>query len=152
MRTRVPGMLLILATAGCAAGAPPPAAAPATPVRPAPVVVVEPEAVGPAAPVELVGPPPPPPAARAGAGAVSVLGTPFYVAFKAGVCAASAALAAPVAAVAGVGAGPRAAETLDALGAGLALNCGPPYVLVPTVQPEVVVTPPAVAAPVPEVD
>ena len=63
--------------------------------------------------------------------AVSALGTPFLIAFKIPVCAATVALAAPLAGATGL------APTYDShviraeLDAGLRQNCGPPYVLAP---------------------
>lgn len=67
----------------------------------------------------------------AGRWAVAALGTPFYIAFKAAVCAGSLAIAAPTSALIAVS-GPQAREEgLSVLGAGVAQNCGPPYVLAP---------------------
>src|SRR5260370_11452808 len=83
-------------------------------------------------------PPPSPPqgdiaAAPPSAGriALSVIGTPFLVAFKIPVCVVSAAVAAPLAGVAEL-AGTFQGNLLEAdLGDGLESNCGPPYVLTP---------------------
>jgi hypothetical protein len=60
---------------------------------------------------------------------ISIVGTPFLIAFKIPVCAASIAIAAPIAGAAALT--PESRETQRALGAGLASNCGPPYVLSP---------------------
>ncbi len=70
----------------------------------------------------------PPPPVHAGDYAVSAVGTPFYLAFKAPVCVATVAVSGPLAglfALAGEEHGQRA------LGYGVARNCGPPYVLSP---------------------
>lgn len=65
---------------------------------------------------------------------VSTVGTPFYIAFKIPVCAATIAIAAPIAGVAGL-AGPSgnaaAHDVRRDLDDGLTRNCGPPYLLVP---------------------
>ena len=71
------------------------------------------------------------PPAEGGAGAtfLSVIGTPFLIAFKIPVCAATLAIAAPVAGVAQI-AGPGSGDGTDlkaALVDGVAQNCGPPY-------------------------
>jgi hypothetical protein len=62
---------------------------------------------------------------------VSAVGTPFYLAFKTAFCAASVAIAAPVAAVAAMSESPFAPQARQDLGDGVAQNCGPPYVLSP---------------------
>jgi hypothetical protein len=61
---------------------------------------------------------------------VSIVGTPFAIALKAVVCAASLAIAAPAAGVLTLGVDPSG-EGLQALGDGIAQNCGPPYVVSP---------------------
>jgi hypothetical protein len=73
--------------------------------------------------------PPPTP----GAVAVSAIGTPFLLAFKIPLCAASVALAGPIAGVTGlVPAGDARARDLGRdLSDGVAQNCGPPYALSP---------------------
>lgn len=60
---------------------------------------------------------------------ISIVGTPFLIAFKIPVCIASVAIAAPLAGAAALT--PGSGETRRTLGAGLAENCGPPYVLTP---------------------
>jgi hypothetical protein len=66
---------------------------------------------------------------------VSAVGTPFYVVFKIPACAATLAVAGPAAALQGLaaptqnGLQPDIRPTLDA---GIADNCGPPYVLPPS--------------------
>jgi hypothetical protein len=67
--------------------------------------------------------------ASAGDTAISILGTPFLIAFKIPVCIVSAAIAAPLAGAAALV--PDGRETQQTLGADLAENCGPPYVLSP---------------------
>jgi hypothetical protein len=71
----------------------------------------------------------PPPPRGAGDWAVSILGTPYYLAFKAVTGVAGAAIAAPLAALAGPT--PAGGKTIAVLGERLAQNCGPPYVLTP---------------------
>ena len=66
-----------------------------------------------------------------GDAAVSVLGTPFYLAFKGATCAASAAIAVPVAGIAALSESHFAPEIQRGLGDGINQNCGPPYVLSP---------------------
>lgn len=112
---RKPAALIVipvLALAGCAATAPPPA----TPVPPAPA----------AEPV-----PPPEHRPRAGEIAVAALGTPFFIAFKAAVCAGTVAVAAPASAIVALGDPHTRREGLAVLGHGVEHNCGPPYVLTP---------------------
>ncbi len=65
-----------------------------------------------------------------GNAAVSVLGTPFLIAFKAATCAVTLAVAAPAAGILALGADPHG-EGFEYLGSGVAHNCGPPYVLTP---------------------
>jgi hypothetical protein len=62
---------------------------------------------------------------------VSAVGTPFYLAFKTAFCAASVAIAAPVAAIAAMSESRSAPQARRDLGDGVAQNCGPPYVLSP---------------------
>jgi hypothetical protein len=85
----------------------------------------------------------PPPAADAGlrpphakpgptpAGwAVSIVGTPFALGFKAAVCTASLVIAAPIAGLLTLH--PDSSyDGLEILGDGIANNCGPPYVISP---------------------
>jgi hypothetical protein len=59
--------------------------------------------------------------------ALSVVGTPFVLVFRAVVCAASAVVAGPTAALFAVSDDPRGG--FDYLRDGLAQNCGPPYVV-----------------------
>lgn len=87
--------------------------------------------------------PAPPPAAHAGpvppgakpgptpAGwAVSIVGTPFALGFKAVVCTASLVIAAPIAGLLTLH--PDSSyDGLDILGDGITNNCGPPYVISP---------------------
>jgi len=61
----------------------------------------------------------------------SVLGTPFYLAFKSVTCAVSAAIAAPVAGIAALSESYFAPAIQRGLGDGINQNCGPPYVLSP---------------------
>jgi hypothetical protein len=69
----------------------------------------------------------------------SVLGTPFYLAFKSVTCAVSAAIAVPVAGIAALSESYFAPGVRHGLGDGINKNCGPPYVLSPyrevTVKP-----------------
>jgi hypothetical protein len=71
----------------------------------------------------------PPP--RPGKTALSVIGTPFLLAFKIPVCVVSAAVAAPLAGAAELANTYQAASLEEALGDGLESNCGPPYVVAP---------------------
>ncbi len=61
--------------------------------------------------------------------AVSIIGTPFALAFKTVVCGATLVVAAPVAGMLALGS--DASEGYQALGDGIAQNCGPPYVVSP---------------------
>ncbi len=83
-----------------------------------------------ARPVEFYGTHEPLPARRPATSTVlSVIGTPFFFAFKAAVCAATVVIAAPSAAILGLtdqGYQTRKREELDE---DFAQNCGPPYVL-----------------------
>ncbi len=69
------------------------------------------------------------PATRVGETVVSVVGTPFLLAFKIPVCAASLAIAAPLAGLFALTDPSDARAGQRALGEGIARNCGPPYVL-----------------------
>jgi hypothetical protein len=60
---------------------------------------------------------------------ISIVGTPFLIAFKIPVCVASVVIAAPLAGAAALT--PSSDETRQTLGSGLTENCGPPYVLTP---------------------
>jgi hypothetical protein len=64
-----------------------------------------------------------------GDAAVSVVGTPFYLAFKGVTCAMSAVIAAPVAGIAALSESRFAPQIRESLGDGLKQNCGPPYAL-----------------------
>jgi hypothetical protein len=66
-----------------------------------------------------------------GDAAVSVVDTPFYLAFKGVTCAMSAVIAAPVAVVTALSESRFAPEIRESLGDGLKQNCGPPYALSP---------------------
>ncbi len=77
--------------------------------------------------VGCANPPPPSP----GRTALSVIGTPFLLAFKIPVCVVSAVMAAPLAGAAEL-AGTSQADSLEqSLGEGLERNCGPPYAVAP---------------------
>jgi len=82
-----------------------------------------------------VAPPPPPPgAAPVVVSPVSVIGTPFLLAFKVPVCALTLAFAAPAAAAQQLAAPNLDAPEYDirpALDAGVVENCGPPYAVMP---------------------
>ncbi len=75
--------------------------------------------------------PPPSPAARAGETVISLVGTPFLLAFKIAVCAATVAIAGPLAAAFALTDGFYARDGQRVLGEGIAGNCGPPYVFSP---------------------
>jgi hypothetical protein len=62
--------------------------------------------------------------------AVSIVGTPFALGFKAAVCTASLAVAAPIAGLLVLSPDPFD-RGLEILGDGIANNCGPPYVISP---------------------
>jgi hypothetical protein len=64
-----------------------------------------------------------------GAGAASVIGTPFLVAFKLPVCVVTVALAAPLAGATGLADSDESREIRRDLDQGVAQNCGPPYAL-----------------------
>jgi hypothetical protein len=66
-----------------------------------------------------------------GSTALSVIGTPFLLAFKIPVCIVSAALAAPLAGAAELARTNQAYGIEQSLGDGLEDNCGPPYVVGP---------------------
>jgi hypothetical protein len=66
-----------------------------------------------------------------GDAAVSVVGTPFYLAFKGVACAVSAVIAAPVAGMAALNESHSDPKIREGLGDGLSRNCGPPYILSP---------------------
>jgi len=67
---------------------------------------------------------------HAGEWAVAAVGTPFFLAFKTAVCGASLVVAAPAAAAIALTDSPYG-MTVSELGDGVAVNCGPPYVLSP---------------------
>jgi hypothetical protein len=108
---------LALALAACATSSAPPPAAGAGPV---PLI-----APG-AGPVPLTQQPSASPAGWA----VSIVGTPFALAFKTAVCAASLVIAAPIAGLLVLDPDPYS-EGHEILGEGIASNCGPPYVVSP---------------------
>lgn len=65
---------------------------------------------------------------------VSIVGTPFLLAFKIPICAATVAIAAPTAALSSIAdPSPNIAQSRlePALDDGVARNCGPPYALIP---------------------
>jgi len=62
--------------------------------------------------------------------AVAIVGTPFALAFKTAICAASLAIAAPIAGILVLDPDPYS-EGHEILGDGIANNCGPPYVVSP---------------------
>lgn len=70
-------------------------------------------------------------AVHSGDVAVSVIATPFYVAFKSVLCVASLAAAAPVAGVAVLSESRFAPKVRRDLSESVSQNCGPPYVLSP---------------------
>ena len=106
MSRRFLAVPLALVLAGCASAGPPPAAD-----------------GGPVAP-------PAEPRATPAGWAVSVVGTPFALGFKTVVCAASLAVAAPIAGILVLSPDPYD-QGLEILGDGIASNCGPPYVVSP---------------------
>lgn len=71
------------------------------------------------------------PPSSPGRTALSVIGTPFLIAFKIPVCVVSAALAAPLAGAAELAGTSQAASLEQSLADGLERNCGPPYVVAP---------------------
>ena len=76
------------------------------------------------------GPAPASPGASPAGWAVAVVGTPFALAFKTVICAASLAIAAPIAGLLVLDPDPYS-EGHEILGDGIANNCGPPYVISP---------------------
>jgi hypothetical protein len=70
-------------------------------------------------------------AGNPGKTAVSVIGTPFLLAFKIPVCIATAVIAGPIAGAAALTSNDGGAGVQRVLGEGLDANCGPPYVLEP---------------------
>jgi hypothetical protein len=108
---------LALALATCATNSAPPPAPGAGPV---------PLTAAGAGPVPLTQQPSASPAGWA----VSIVGTPFALAFKTAVCAASLAIAAPIAGLLVLDPDPYS-EGHDILGDGIANNCGPPYLVSP---------------------
>lgn len=72
-----------------------------------------------------------PEGSSAGDTIISVVGTPFVIAFKIPVCAATIAVAGPLAGASALTPGPDGRDFREALGEGIAANCGPPYVLTP---------------------
>jgi hypothetical protein len=71
------------------------------------------------------------PPTSAGRTALSIIGTPFLIAFKIPVCVVSAALAGPLAGVAQLSDTYQRTRLDYDLGDGLERNCGPPYVVTP---------------------
>lgn len=88
-------------------------------------------------------------AVHPGDAAVSVVGTPFYLAFKGMTCAVSAVVAAPVAGIAALSESRFAPEIRESLGDGLKQNCGPPYALSPYRVVSVEPAPPVPSTPAP---
>lgn len=77
--------------------------------------------------------PPPPPEAEP-VSPVSVIGTPFLIAFKVPVCAVTLAMAGPIAAMQQLAVpkeGDLSTDFRPELNAGIVSNCGPPYVVLP---------------------
>lgn len=77
-------------------------------------------------------PPPPPPAQPVSP--VSIIGTPFLIAFKIPACVATVAIAGPAAALQQLAAPTEDGLQPDirpALDAGINANCGPPYAVLP---------------------
>jgi len=106
-----------------AAPVPPPATAPPQPLTPPP------GAMAPAPQPGAMVPPPPP---RYGGSFLSVIGTPFLIAFKIPVCLLTVVVAAPVAGLSEIsGSNAEGAEMREGLRDGLARNCGPPYSVTP---------------------
>jgi hypothetical protein len=128
MRMNRLAMTLVFALAGCAAGPSPDAVPPAGDVSAPrePERVIPPGGTPPARPPAGVAESP---AERAGEVVVSVVGTPFLLAFKTAICGATVVVAAPIAAFSALT--PHGGEAIDTLGEGIAINCGPPYVLSP---------------------
>jgi hypothetical protein len=116
-RTALPVLMLL---AGCATSSPEPDPGTTATVVPA-------ASTTPSAPMAVETTPAPRPTYRTRPSdvALSVVGTPFVFGFRAVVCAASAVVAAPAAALFAVSDNPR--EGFAYLRHGLAYNCGPPY-------------------------
>jgi hypothetical protein len=115
---------LMLALAACASAPDPAVSKAASGAAPA-------SASAEAAPISPgAGPAPAKSGASAAGWAVSIVGTPFALGFKTVVCAASLVVAAPIAGVLALGVDPSG-EGYQALGDGIAQNCGPPYVISP---------------------
>ena len=101
------------------------------------MILVLPVALGLAACASSPGPPaaddgsaPASPGASPAGWAVAVVGTPFALVFKTAICAASLAIAAPIAGILVLDPDPYS-EGHEILGEGIANNCGPPYVVSP---------------------
>lgn len=71
------------------------------------------------------------PNASASGWAVAIVGTPFALGIKTVVCAATLVVSAPIAGILALGVDPSG-EGYEALGDGVAQNCGPPYVVSPS--------------------
>jgi hypothetical protein len=129
--------LALVLLAGCASSAEPvPSAAPAAASPPAATSVARPLYAAPA-PRRVV-------STRPSDWALAIVGTPFVFGFRAVVCAASAVVAGPTAALFAVSDDPRGG--FDYLRDGLAQNCGPPYAVgvpVTTARPRVPAPAPA---------
>jgi hypothetical protein len=115
---------LALALAACATRAAPPPAADQGPIpliaEPGPTPAADP------GPVPLTAKPGPTPAGWA----VSIVGTPFALGFKAVLCTASLVIAAPIAGFLTLHPDPSY-DGMEVLGDGIANNCGPPWVISP---------------------
>jgi hypothetical protein len=109
-------LLSLLLLAGCATPAPEPI--PGAASKPAP---------GTTATAEAAAAPRPALSSRPSDWALTVVGTPFVLGFRAVVCTASVVVAAPTAALFAVSEDPRGGFAY--LRDGLAQNCGPPYVV-----------------------
>jgi hypothetical protein len=110
MTARAACLTLVL-LAGCATASPEPA--------------IEARSTAGATPAPLHAAAAPRPALRPADWALTVVGTPFVLGFRAVLCAASAVVAGPMAALFAVSADPRGGFAY--LRDGLAQNCGPPY-------------------------
>ena len=88
-------------------------------------------AAGPTGPVQSRQPPPdlPSRSATVAGTALSVVGTPLFLVLKAAVCAASAGIAVPLAAVSALADSHSAVWAREEFAEGVGTNCGPPYYL-----------------------
>jgi hypothetical protein len=114
-------LLTLLLLAGCASSAPEPV--PSAASMPAPGGTT----ASPTPPSHAAATPRYAVSSRPSDWALAVVGTPFVLGFRAVVCTASVAVAAPIAAVFAVSEDPHGG--FDYLRDGLTQNCGPPYVV-----------------------